>query len=247
MNRKRLITGMTVILLLAVYTGMYIVLPAARQTAGKNETSESRQEENQTAQADSTKRTVVLDSGHGGFDPGKESSDGILEKHINLAIAERLKELLEKEGIRVVMTRTADNGLYTESGSNKKIADMKKRCAIIDAAKADIVVSIHQNSYTEEYVSGPQVFYYTTSAEGKEIAGCIQNVMNKELQIERPREIKANDTYYILKRSEAPAVIVECGFLSNEREAALLITDTYQQKAAESICDGIQKYFAAKM
>ena len=145
LNRKRLITGMTVILLLAVYTGMYIVLPAARQTAGKNETSESRQEENQTAQADGTKRTVVLDSGHGGFDPGKESSDGILEKHINLAIAERLKELLEKEGIRVVMTRTDDNGLYTESDSNKKIADMKKRCAIIDAAKADIVVSIHQN------------------------------------------------------------------------------------------------------
>lgn len=98
----------------------------------KIETSESRQEENQTAQADSTKRTVVLDSGHGGFDPGKESSDGILEKHINLAIAERLKELLEKEGIRVVMTRTDDNGLYTESDSNKKIADMKKRCAIID-------------------------------------------------------------------------------------------------------------------
>ena len=97
MNRKRLITGMTVILLLAVYTGMYIVLPAARQTAGKNEMSESRQEENQTAQADSTKRTVVLDSGHGGFDPGKESSDGILEKHINLAIAERLKELLDVE------------------------------------------------------------------------------------------------------------------------------------------------------
>lgn len=167
LNRKRLITGMTVILLLAVYTGMYIVLPAARQTAGKNETSESRQEENQTAQADSTKRTVVLDSGHGGFDPGKESSDGILEKHINLAIAERLKELLEKEGIRVVMTRTDDNGLYTESDSNKKIADMKKRCAIIDAAKADIVVSIHQNSYQSPEVKGAQVFYYKHSAEGK--------------------------------------------------------------------------------
>ena len=104
LNRKRLITGMTVILLLAVYTGMYIVLPAARQTAGKNETSESRQEENQTAQADSTKRTVVLDSGHGGFDPGKESSDGILEKHINLAIAERLKELLEN--LTILQMRT---------------------------------------------------------------------------------------------------------------------------------------------
>ena len=94
---------------------------------------------------------------------------------------------------------------------------MRNRCAKIRETKPAMAVSIHQNSYTEEYVSGPQVFYYTTSAEGKEIAGCIQNVMNKELQIERPREIKANDTYYILKRSEAPAVIVECGFLSNER------------------------------
>ena len=196
MNRKRLITGMTVILLLAVYTGMYIVLPAARQTAGKNETSESRQEENQTAQADSTKRTVVLDSGHGGFDPGKESSDGILEKHINLAIAERLKELLEKEGIRVVMTRTDDNGLYTESDSNKKIADMKKRCAIIDAAKADIVVSIHQNSYQSPEVKGAQVFYYKHSAEGKKLAQILQKSLKENLDTENKRQEKEDSTYY---------------------------------------------------
>ena len=103
---------MTVILLLAVYTGMYIVLPAAKtDSREKMKRQRAGRKKNQTAQADSTKRTVVLDSGHGGFDPGKESSDGILEKHINLAIAERLKELLEKEGIRVVMTRTDDNGL----------------------------------------------------------------------------------------------------------------------------------------
>ena len=153
-----------------------------------------------------------------------------------------------------MMTREADESVKGPEQGNKKSTDMRNRCAKIRETKPVMAVSIHQNSYTEEYVSGPQVFYYTTSAEGKEIAGCIQNVMNKELQIERPREIKANDTYYILKRSEAPAVIVECGFLSNqaetarlEREAALLITDTYQQKAAESICDGIQKYFAAKM
>ena len=241
MNRKRLITGMTVILLLAVYTGMYIVLPAARQTAGKNETSESRQEENQTAQADSTKRTVVLDSGHGGFDPGKESSDGILEKHINLAIAERLKELLEKEGIRVVMTRTDDNGLYTESDSNKKIADMKKRCAIIDAAKADIVVSIHQNSYHEENVFGAQVFYYKTSTEGEKAAAVIQEAL-QEVNPENTKKIKANDTYYLLKKTEVPTVIVECGFLSNYAEAEKLVSEDYQKKLAEAVTKGILQY-----
>ena len=190
---------------------------------------------------------ICIDSGHGGNDPGKIGVAGTKEKEVNLAIALKLKKSLEKQNIRVVMTRTDDRNLADANGTNEKTSDMKNRVAKMDSEQPDAVISIHQNSYTEEYVSGPQVFYYTTSAEGKEIAGCIQNVMNKELQIERPREIKANDTYYILKRSEAPAVIVECGFLSNEREAALLITDTYQQKAAESICDGIQKYFAAKM
>ena len=245
LNRKRLITGMTVILLLAVYMGMYIVLPAARQTAGKNETSESRQEENQTAQVDSTKRTVVLDSGHGGFDPGKESSDGILEKHINLAIAERLKELLEKEGIRVVMTRTDDNGLYTESDSNKKIADMKKRCAIIDAAKADIVVSIHQNSYQSPEVKGAQVFYYKHSAEGKKLAQILQKSLKENLDTENKRQEKEDSTYYMLLHTGAPTVIAECGFLSNPQEAALLNTAEYRQKVAEALCKGILEYFTS--
>ena len=242
LNRKRLITGMTVILLLAVYTGMYIVLPAARQTAGKNETSESRQEENQTAQADSTKRTVVLDSGHGGFDPGKESSDGILEKHINLAIAERLKELLEKEGIRVVMTRTDDNGLYTESDSNKKIADMKKRCAIIDAAKADIVVSIHQNSYQSPEVKGAQVFYYSESEKGKKLAEVLQKSLIENADPENHRMAKANTSYYILKNTSAPTVIVECGFLSNPEEERLLNTAQYQEKLVDALQKGICEY-----
>ena len=201
----------------------------------------------QSEQAKSAPVCIVVDAGHGGDDPGKIGINDALEKDINLQIALKLQKILEQNNIKVVMTRNTDAGLYSEGTTNKKAEDMQKRCKIIENSNALFTVSIHQNSYTEEYVSGPQVFYYTTSAEGKEIAGCIQNVMNKELQIERPREIKANDTYYILKRSEAPAVIVECGFLSNEREAALLITDTYQQKAAESICDGIQKYFAAKM
>ena len=175
------------------------------------------------------KKVILIDAGHGGDDPGKIGINQAKEKDINLAIAKKLKVCLEKAGFEVVMTREADESVKGPEQGNKKSTDMRNRCAKIRETKPAMAVSIHQNSYTEE------------------IAGCIQNVMNKELQIERPREIKANDTYYILKRSEAPAVIVECGFLSNEREAALLITDTYQQKAAESICDGIQKYFAAKM
>ena len=175
------------------------------------------------------KQVILIDAGHGGDDPGKIGINQAKEKDINLAIAKKLKVCLEKAGFEVVMTREADESVKGPEQGNKKSTDMRNRCAKIRETKPAMAVSVHQNSYTEEF------------------AGCIQNVMNKELQIERPREIKANDTYYILKRSEAPAVIVECGFLSNEREAALLITDTYQQKAAESICDGIQEYFAAKM
>ena len=118
-------------------------------------------------------KTVAIDSGHGGIDPGKISADGILEKDVNLAIASKLKILLEQSGITVIMTRADDNGLYQESDSNKKAADMKKRCSIINGSKADIAVSIHQNSYVGEASKGAQVFYYKQSEEGKKLAGII--------------------------------------------------------------------------
>lgn len=241
MNRKRLITLMTVVLLLAVYTGMYVVLPAAKQTMGKTKNEIIAGDENKSA--DITKKTVVIDSGHGGYDPGKESSDGILEKHINLAIAQQLKVLLEEEGIKVVMTRTDDNGLYTESDSNKKIADMKKRCDIIDECKADIVVSIHQNSYQSTEVKGAQVFYYKHSVEGKRLAQILQKSFKENLDSENKRQEKEDSTYYMLVHTSAPTVIAECGFLSNPEEAALLNTKEYQQKVAEALCKGIVGYF----
>lgn len=232
---------MAVILLLAVYTGVYVVLPAAKQTAVKTGTEDGEYYKNESL--DITKKTVVIDSGHGGFDPGKESSDGILEKDINLAIAQQLKALLEMEGINVVMTRTDDNGLYTESDSNKKIADMKKRCEIIDECKADIVVSVHQNSYQSPEVKGAQVFYYKHSAEGKRLAGILQKSFKENLDTENKRQEKEDSTYYMLVHTSAPTVIAECGFLSNPDEAALLNTKEYQQKVAESLCKGIIEYF----
>ena len=111
-------------------------------------------------------KTVAIDSGHGGIDPGKISADGILEKDVNLAIASKLKILLEQSGITVIMTRADDNGLYQESDSNKKAADMKKRCSIINGSKADIAVSIHQNSYVGEALRVHR--YFITSSLRRE-------------------------------------------------------------------------------
>ena len=124
----------------------------------------------------------------------------------------------------------------------KKVDDMKKRCKIIDEAKPVFTISIHQNSYPEEYVKGAQVFYYGQSQEGKELAEILQESMVQQLDKENHRTAKANESYYLLKKTESPTVIVECGFLSNSEEAKLLADKDYQKKVAEAIHTGIKKY-----
>ncbi len=186
-------------------------------------------------------KKVVIDAGHGGFDSGKVGINGVLEKDINLAIARKLQKKLEQAGIQTIMTREEDEGLYDSGEENKKQQDMKRRCSTINESGADLAVSIHQNSYTQESVCGPQVFYYETSAKGKELAETLQETLNQNLQIARPRAIKANDTYYILRKTEIPTVIVECGFLSNTEEADKLTQEAYQESVAQAICEGIQK------
>lgn len=188
------------------------------------------------------KTCIVIDAGHGGTDPGKIGINGKKEKDINLQIAKELKKKLEKEGIEVIMTRESDEGLYNSSSRNKKVDDMKKRCKIIDEAKPVFTISIHQNSYPEEYVKGAQVFYYGQSQEGKELAEILQESMVQQLDKENHRTAKANESYYLLKKTESPTVIVECGFLSNSEEAKLLADKDYQKKVAESIHTGIKKY-----
>lgn len=162
---------------------------------------------------------VVIDAGHGGTDPGKVGVDGSLEKDINLAVAKRLKTYLEQDDIRVIMTRETDTGLYSDTDSRKKMADMKKRCEIIEESGADLVVSIHQNSYHEESVSGGQVFYYRDSAKGKALAEILQKRFSYVLGEQNRRLPKANGNYYLLLHVKCPIVIVECGFLSNRKEA----------------------------
>ncbi len=191
-------------------------------------------------------KIVVIDAGHGGSDPGKIGVNNALEKDINLSIALKVKDILEKKGITVVLTRENEDGLYQETDTNKKRSDMQKRCQIIAESKCTIAVSIHQNSYHEESVAGPQVFYYATSTQGQQLATIIQNELIEQLAPEKKRTAKANDSYYLLKKAVCPIVIVECGFLSNWNEAALLVTDEYQQKVAQAVADGIEKHLSLK-
>jgi N-acetylmuramoyl-L-alanine amidase len=198
-------------------------------------------------QTNAMEKVVVIDPGHGEYDPGKIGVHNEIEKDINLEIALKLKTVLEEQGVTVVMTRTADEGLYEEGSTNKKTSDMKARCDIINETSKKyteaITVSIHQNSYPSNEVSGPQVFYYESSEKGESLALSIQQTMNESLKPKKERTIKANSDYYILLNSDSPAVIVECGFLSNEKEAYDLSQEDYQQQVAESIAAGINDYF----
>lgn len=196
-----------------------------------------------TQVAAGVKRVIVIDAGHGGMDPGKIGIHGEQEKEINLTVAKILKTFLEMEGFEVVMTRTGDGGLYDEDASNKKVQDMKRRIQIIEEADPLLVVSIHQNSYPEEYVKGGQVFYYGTSAKSQSLAETIQQNL-KELDPENKREAKANTSYYLLKKTSKPIVIVECGFLSNGQEALKLSDPHYQERLAFKIFMGIVQELA---
>jgi N-acetylmuramoyl-L-alanine amidase len=187
-----------------------------------------------------TSKVVVIDAGHGGFDPGKIGINQALEKDINLQIAKKVQAQLEEQGITVIMTREDENEL-----ASSKTEDMKERVRIINENNPDLAVSIHQNSYTSESIHGAQVFYYKHSSEGEKIAKIMQNAL-LSVDSENKRQAKDNDTYYMLKKTEKPVVIVECGFLSNQAEADLLITDTYQESLATAITDGIMTYLGVE-
>ncbi len=191
-------------------------------------------------QKDSVPLCVVIDAGHGGWDPGKVSASGALEKDINLALSLQLKEKLEEQNIKVVLTRSDDNSL-----SDSKQEDFKKRIALIEEVSPVVTVSIHQNSFTDSSVAGPQVFYYLKSDKGKKLAEILQEKLNETLSPASPRSIKSNDDYYLIKKTPTPTVIVECGFLSNPTEASLLCHQEYQNKISDALCVGIVSYLSS--
>lgn len=186
--------------------------------------------------------TVAIDAGHGGFDPGKVGVNNALEKDINLSIALKLKKLLEDKNINVIMTREEDIGLYQKTDSDKKGADMRKRVSIINSSNAIIAVSIHQNSFRQESSKGAQVFYYENSKEGKILAEILQERIKKSIGDGNKRLARPNTNYFMLRKTNCPLVIVECGFLSNWSEAKLLCDEAYQDKMAWAIQLGILEY-----
>lgn len=178
---------------------------------------------------------VILDAGHGGIDVGKTGVNGEKEKDINLEISKKIKKFLSDSNVTVKMTREGDERL-----ADSQREDLKARTDIMNGG-ALLAVSIHQNSYRDPAVSGAQVFYYTGSEEGRTAAGMIQAELNA-LAPDNEKEIRANDSYYILKNTRIPTVIVECGFLSSYTEAEKLADDEYQNRIAEAVSEGILQY-----
>ena len=189
--------------------------------------------------APSGQKTVVIDPGHGGWDPGKAGTLGENENELNLEISLELGRALEAGGYMVFFTRKTDEAL----GKSKK-EDMKIRVLTGDDFDADIFVSIHQNSYPSPNVKGAQVFYYNSSEDSKLLAQSIQKNLIETLDKENTRYAKANADYYILKNTKIPAAIIECGFLSNPEEESKLNTEDYREKTAWAIYLGINEYFS---
>lgn len=188
-----------------------------------------------------TNRSIIIDAGHGGGDPGAIGKSGSLEKEINLSIALKLQDFIEQNGGVVLMSRTDDNGL-----ANSKREDMKIRRKLREENSGDIFVSIHLNSFPEASCSGAQTFY-ANNEESKRLAEKVQKNMVKFLDESNTRIAKKLTDVYLLKNVNIPSIIVECGFLSNSAEEKLLLDDEYQSKIAFSIYAGILEYFGEEL
>ena len=192
---------------------------------------------------------IVIDPGHGSPDGGAQGTrTGALEKDLNLAISQKVREKLQSEGHATVLTRENDKGLYTEETASvreKKREDMKKRVSIANAPDTVMLVSIHMNHFGDPKYSGPQVFYQTGSEQGQRLAEAIRLSFLDTIGPHCTREIKPSGDLYLLRETRVPAVIVECGFLSNPDEDALLSDEKYQEMIAEAVCNGIKKFMAA--
>ena len=195
-----------------------------------------------------TDKTIVLDAGHGGIDPGAMNKDKtVLEKDINLQITMKIKELIEASGGNVILTRDKDVSLY-EEGNNKTTRqkyneNLKNRKKIIENSQADMFISIHLNSFEDSKYYGAQTFYPAGKEDGKSLAQIIQTELKRVADNTNNREIKPREDLYLIKENQMPSVLIECGFLSNENEAKLLADEEYQEKIAWAIYVGIQKYF----
>mgnify|MGYP000853073192 CR=1 FL=1 len=260
------LVGLVFVLLIAIYSLNFNVndkaannIPAGIEGVSGSVTKEDIVENTTddgaitTGTEDTNQKTVILDAGHGGEDPGAVSDySGLREKDVTLKLAFKVKELLEKENYKVIMTRTEDILQYQDNTTEiyqKRRQDLTKRKKTMDEAGADIVVSIHLNKFSQTKYYGAQVFYPPESSESMKLANTLQNVIkekvdpsNKRVAMEK-KPPKGQKPIMILRDVKTTTAIVECGFLSNAEEEKKLGSEDYQNKLASAIKDGIIKYF----
>jgi len=232
-SAKKLLRTVKIIILSLIFIAAGVI-PLNRYYDGKDELTSAE-----------TGRVIVIDAGHGGEDPGAIGINGVYEKDINLEIAMTLGEELKNRGYTIIYTRTEDKMLYIPEENIKgmrKISDLKNRCKITAEYDNCIVISIHMNSYGASKYSGLQVYYQDGNSESQALANKIQTAVRKELQPDNHRQIKNGSDLYLLENANGTAVLIECGFLSNEEECKKLSQKEYQKELSFSIICGIIEY-----
>lgn len=191
----------------------------------------------------SSLKTIIIDPGHGGEDSGAVADNGVLEKDINLDVSKKLRDMLKATGYKVIMTRDEDTAIYDKDSKTlrqKKVSDMKKRVEIINSDKNNVLISIHQNKFEKKQYSGSQIFYSKNNEESFNLAQSIQKSIRGLIQPDNDRELKcAGKDIYLLNKANVPAVIVECGFVSNDEELEKLSDENYKLNLAFSIYSGV--------
>lgn len=191
--------------------------------------------------------TIIIDAGHGGIDSGAVGTDGTLEKDINLNIALKLKDLFNISGFNVIMTREIDESIHDENSKTiraKKVSDLKNRLNIINKNQNNLLISIHQNKFENKKYKGSQIFYSKNNPLSKELAQSMKSSFLEFIQKDNNREIKPSpEGVFLLNKSNVPAIIVECGFLSNDEDTKNLKNNEYQTKIAFSIFCGFLDFW----
>ena len=195
---------------------------------------------------DDSSLKIIVDAGHGIPDGGAVGTLGSVEQSLNLSIAKKLEEVLSAKGVKVIMTRSDDSGLWTEKSTTireKKVEDMKNRLKIMSKSDAELFITIHMNSHTSISASGLRIFYSPNHSDIKPLAENIQSRMSAVTGAKMSIVKTADKSLYLLKKTPIPAILVECGFLSNPAEEKKLLDDDYQSRLAWAIADAIEKYY----
>ncbi len=230
-HRRTALTVLAFLLFAATFVAISLALDAYGQKFSPKASVASA--------ASEKRKTVVVDAGHGGEDGGAIGANGVYEKDLNLALAEDLRVLLSLTGANVVPTRIGDVALYDEEAAirgQKKASDLAARLKIAEDCECDALVSIHMNSFPDAKYYGLQVYYSPNAPESLEIAKTVAATNRALLQSDNRRDVKpSGGRIFLLDRIKRPAVMVECGFISNPRECELLCSDNYRRKLAQTL------------